>query len=963
MNVKLRVLSAGALFFLGQVTFAQKKPTDSTKETKIEEVVVLGYSRTATKPKSTAATTTVSAETFENRPNVTLLQSLQGAAPGLTVSTSSGSPGTAKIDLLVRGLGTLSADTQPLFVIDGVPTNSVLFRSINPEDIESASVLRDAIATSIYGNRGANGVVVITTKSGKFNSGLRINYSGSTSFSFLPKQHYNLANSQEALRIERESQYGLGYGDNPFFNYTAPLTDAQINSFGTTDYLDEFFRTGFSQNHNVNFAMGGKNISNFTSLSYTSNEGIVPTTDFQRFTFRTNFNGQSDDGKFKYGTSFTTAFSRRHQLDQETAAIDNNSVQNPLLGALTALPYYPADFFPTDGQELYNTIGSAFGYGASTAVLKNILTEGNIPNRINEIKILGNINAKYNFTDELSFSTKMGVDFNQAERTFARAPSSYLSVVVRETSALPYGGLERVTNDKDFGFNFVSNFNYSKTFGEKHVLDLGAYAEYIRSQRTVNQLQQNGLDLKTYAFGAGTGWTNVGATYPALRPTVSALKQQAGIFSYFGTLGYEYDGKYGLDAIVRRDASYRFVADYKWGTFWSVGARWNVDKEGFMNGSAFRMLKLRGSYGTQGNQNLLLPAAGGNPIYLGNNLVRDLVGTGTGYGNTGSYVLSQLANPLLHWEKQTMANIGVDFDVWNSRLTGSVDIYSKKTSDLFNDINISAIVGYGSTIKGNQGGISNKGIEAALRYKVLNRENFKLSVYANGSYNKNEITDIERTIAGDRIYENGSLVNEFYVVPYVGVNPETGNLLFLDINNNVTENVGDADRRATGKTDSAPKYQGAFGLSADYKGFYLDAQVTFVKDIWRYDYAMSWLLNPGYVGDNNVSADLLNAWTPTNTNTDVPSLFASNVQMGTDYSDRWLKDASYMRLKNVQLGYNVSRDLLRGTFIRSLKLYVQGENLHTWTKWKGFDPESTDASNLGKFPSPKTYSVGVNVEF
>jgi TonB-linked SusC/RagA family outer membrane protein len=933
----------------------------------LEDVVVLGYDRKSTKPKSIAASTTVTSDSFENRPNVTLLQSLQGAAPGLTVSTSSGTPGSAKIDLLLRGIGTLSADTQPLYVIDGIATNSAVFRNINPEDIESATILRDAAGTSIYGNRGANGVLVIKTKSGKYESGLKMSYSTSTGFSTLPKNKYHLANAQQALTIERAAQYGIGNGDaTELFpdNAGVPLTDAQIASYQTTDWTKEFFGTGVTTTHNISMAIGGKNISNFTSLSYMNQEGIVPTTDFQRFTLRSNLTGKSKDERFTYGTSLTIGYSKRHQLSQESnAGVNNNTVQNPLLGSLTALPYMSPSMYAGSGQALYDQIGTTFNHGNDTFVLYDILQEGNIPNRYKEIKLLGNFNAAYELTKEWSVGTKFGVDYNVSDRNFARAPWSYLAIAVRESQAVPYGGFESITTDRDFGFNIVNSLNYNKTFKEKHTFTGGLYMEYLKSQRNFDTQTQNGLDLKTYAFGAGTGWTNVGATYDVLRPTGSAAKFDAGSFSYFGTLGYDYDSKYALDVLVRRDASYRFVQDNKWGTFWSIGGRWNIDKEDFMKNSTFSLLKLRASYGTQGNQNIIAVAAGSNPLYSGNNLVRDLTDTSGGYGNTGGYDVANIANKDLQWEQQTMTNFGLDFELMNTRLSGTVDFYNRQTDKLFNFINISATPGFGSSINGNAGGINNKGVELSLRYKIIkDAKDLKLSVFANGSYNKNEITDLEQTISGNRIYENGSMVGELYEVPYMGINPANGNLLFLDINDNLTESPDDNDRRKTGKSDT-PSFQGAFGFNAEYKGFFLDSQFTWVADVYRYDTALFWLYNPSYVGDNNVSADLLNSWTPTNTNTNIASLNATNYDSGVNFSDEFLKDASYVRLKNVSIGYSFSKDLLKGTFISALKLYAQGENLYTWTRWRGFDPESTDETNLGKFPSPKTISFGVNVEF
>ncbi len=934
---------------------------------KLEEVVIGAYDRKSTKPKSMAASTTVSSETFENRPNVTLLQSLQGAAPGLTVSSSSGSPGSAKIDLLIRGLGTLSADTQPLYIIDGVATNSSVFRNINPEDIESATILRDAAGTSIYGSSGANGVLVIKTKSAKYESALKISYSTSTGYSTLPGNKYRLANAQQALTIERAAGYGVGNGDITalFPNNTgAPLTDAEINAYKSTDWSKEFFDTGVTKSHNINMTVGGKNVSSFTSLGYMEQQGIVPTTDFQRFSLRSNINGKSSNEKFTYGTNLTLGFSKRHQLAQETNAnVNNNTVQNPLLGSLVALPYITADMYAGSGQALYDQIGTTFDHGNQTMVLYDILKPRNIPNYYKELKVLGSFNASYKLTNALTASTRFGVDYTATDRNFARAPWSYLAIAVRENQAVPYGGFESITTDRDFGFNIVNSLTYSKTFKEKHSLNAGLYMEYKKAQRLVNSQVQNGLDIKTYAFGAGTGWTNVGAQYDVLRPTVSAGKATGGSFSYFGTLGYDYDSKYGLDMLVRRDASYRFIEDKRWGTFWSISGRWNIDKEDFMKDTTFSMLKLRASYGTQGNQNIIAVTAGSNALYAGSNLVRDLTATSTGYGNTGAYDVSQVANKNLQWEEQTQANIGLDFELNKTRLSGTVDVYNKQTNKLFNFINTSATAGVGSSIPGNSGGINNRGIELSLRYKIIkDSKDFKLGVYANGSYNKNKITDIEKTISGNRIYENGSMVGEFYEVPYMGINPADGNLLFLDINNNLTENPNDSDRRKTGKSDT-PSLQGAFGFNADYKGFFIDTQFTWIADVYRYDTALYWLYNPTYVGDLNVSSDLLNAWTPTNTNTNIASLTAANYQSGVDYSDEFLKDASFIRLKNISIGYNFNKETLKGTFLKALKLYAQGENLHTWSKWRGWDPESTDETNLGKFPSPRTISVGVNVEF
>lgn len=948
----------------------------SLKESSVilEEVVVLGYDKTATKPRSVAASTTVSAESIKNRPNVTVLQSLAGAAPGLSVISSSGSPGSAKFDLLIRGMGSVNSSTEPLYIIDGVPTNSVVFRNINPEDIESVSILRDAAATSIYGSRAANGVVVIKTKGGKYESALKISYTSTYGISELPKDKYNLMNSQQLLTFQRDNSISAGAGNNVILNaYLGatdgiPLTDAQIARAPNTDWRDVFFTQSQTMTHNLSLTSGGKNLNNFTSLSYTEQSGIVKTTDFKRFTYRTNLTGKSNNDKFTYGTNLTLALSKRYQLGQETNVnINNNVVQNPLLGSLTGVPYYGEDFYPGGGQALFDLIGTDFDGGNTTLVLQDLLYPGNQPNRYNEVKILTNANASYKLGKYFTANTRFGVDYTVSDRTFARAPWSYLAIAVQDNggNTLPFGGFETRTTDRDFGYDVVNSLKYTRIFAEKHSLDLGIYMEYMKAYQTINTNTQNGLDPLTYAFGAGTGWTNVGANFPTLRPTNGAAKNMAGTFSNFASLTYDYADKYGFDATIRRDASYRFIDDNRWGTFWSVGARWNIDRENFMKSSVFNMLKLRASYGIQGNQNIGFLGNGVNPLYSNDNLVRDLIATGTGYGNTGAYVLAQFGNNTLQWEEQTMTNIGLDFGVWKDRLTGTIDVYERITDKLFTSKPLSAAAGAGTDLDGNNGKLSNTGLELTLRYKIFRGNDFNLEVFLNGSYNKNEYKDIETVRDSDTgiIEENGGQVNEYWLVPYAGVNPANGNLLFVSADGSLTENPDDDDRRRTG-TSWIPKYQGGFGLNMDYKGFFVDSQFAFAKDQWRFDYAQLWLNSfQAFAADNNMSTDILNAWTPTNTNTNVPSLNAGNFQQGTDFSDNWLKDASYVRLKNLSFGYNFSKKMLEKSFMTSLKLFVQAENLYTWTKWRGFDPDFGGISNVGSFPTPKTVSFGLNVEF
>mgnify|MGYP002785486641 CR=1 FL=1 len=918
------------------------------------QLVSEGYNRTSTKAKTTGATATISSETIQNRPNASFFNSLQGQIAGLTVISSSGSPGSGQIDLLVRGIGSISSNTDPLIVIDGVPTAANQFRNLNQNDIETATLLKDSYATSIYGNRGANGVLMITTKSAKFGSPLKISYDGMTGVSRLPSESYNLANAKQALTIE--NRYGLGLG--------AGLTQAQIDAWTTnTNWRDEFFNQDIFQQHNLAFTFGGANTSNYTSFNYFEQGGLVPGTDFQRFTVRNNFNGRSANEKFTYNSQLTVGFSRRNQLAQETnSGINNNTIQNPLQGALLGLPYIEPSPYLT-GQELFDAIGFDFNGANDTWVLQDIL-RGSVPNQFNETSALANFAASYKIAKDFVVQNKFGIDYRVSDRIFARDPRGFLAIAVRESREEEFGGFESISSTRDVTFTNIASLNYSKVLKDKHKIDAGVYFEYTKAHVQGSSYTQNGLNPKTWSFGAGTGYVPFSADTPnSYIASVSSSKLTAGSLSYFGTFDYDYDSKFGFGAVIRRDASYRFIGNNKWATFYAVSGRWNIDKEDFMKNTKWRMMKLRGSYGTQGNQNIVPAAYGGNALTPGSRIVRDLYGTGAGYdGSSNGSGFAQLGNPILRWEEQSQSNIGIDFN-YNNRLEGTIDVYEKTSRELYAPDFLSAATGQYS-FTSNNGQLRNRGVELLLRYQVLKGADYSLKVFVNGSYNQNEIRAVKDAGGQEGVSQvllPGRMVNEWNLVPYVGVNQSNGNLLFLDRNGNVTENPDlVADRRLTGKSP-IPVYAGGFGLNADYKNFYLDAQFSYALEAYRYDNQLRWANLTEFIGQENVSADMLNAWTIDNPS-NYPSLTATNYENDGD-STRWLKDSSFLRLKNVSFGYNVPKDFLAKTFLTSVKIFVQGENLLTWTKWRGFDPESISASLVSGYPNPQTLSFGVSAQF
>lgn len=925
----------------------------------LEDVVITSY-KTQLKKRNGDAITTITSKTIDGRPNANFMQTLQAQVPGLNISTGSGQPGSNST-VILRGYGSINGNVEPLYVIDGVPLTVDNFRSINPSDIESISVLKDAGATAIYGNRGANGVIVVTTKKGGFESPLAIKYQGVTSFTSMQDNKYHKMNSQQLLTLEKA--YGQGYG--------ASLTDEQIANFATnTDWYDELFRTGVSQNHNISLTSGGKNLAGFTSFGFFDQDGILEGTGLQRFNFRNNMTGRSNNDKFNYSTSLTINYSKR----TEASNLGTGSVNiNPVLGANQGAPYISPSMY-TNGADLlamYEADPSdPNNLGAGTLLLSplmllDILKTGTF--ETNELKMIANVNANYKVTDDITAGMTMGADFTENVTLQAQHPESFNSLLFQNPDE-EYLGWQYEGFTRDFAFNFNANVNYNKQFGENHTIDVSLFTEYYKSHFKSFNYQQNGLDPKVWEPGNGAGFIGHnpfpadGEGSPAFYvPEVGSAKASAGLFSYFGTADYDYAGKYGVTATVRRDASYRFSDKNRWGTFWSVSGRWNINEEDFMEGSDFGLLKLRASYGTTGNQNI-----SGQSIYASPNLPRTLYGlSASNYANLPAYVLAQIGNADVKWETVEQINVGIDYEVFNGRLNGQLDVYQRTTKDLFQPINISGVNGT-YTIDGNNGSLRNSGIEALISYKVIDGEDFDLTLNFNGSYNKNKVLDIpaEGGIQdeGLQVIQEGRPLLEYYAIRYAGVNPANGNLLFYDGDGNLTENPDpETDRVLTGKT-FFPKFQGGFGFEASYKGWFATTNFSYVADIWRYDYDLEGLQDPTDIGVFNKSTDLNRAWTPENRNTDIPSLNLTNKAYDAD-SDRYLKDASYVRLRYASIGYQFSSELLEKTPFSGVRAYVQGENLFTFTKWRGWDAESNRAADQYQYPTPRIISVALEVQF
>jgi outer membrane receptor protein involved in Fe transport len=436
--------------------------------------------------------------------------------------------------------------------------------------------------------------------------------------------------------------------------------------------------------------------------------------------------------------------------------------------------------------------------------------------------------------------------------------------------------------------------------------------------------------------------------------------------SYFGSFDYDYKEKYGIVGTIRTDRTSYFAQDNQSERFWSVGGRWNIDKESFMDNLSFvDVLKLRGSYGTVGNARIV-----DGSVYAPIVPVRYLdvyAPTNNTYNGGLGYSIN-FGFPSLKWEYTEQWNAGFDFELFKGRLRGTYDYYNRETKDMYLGQPVTNTSGTGSLNLNSAASLRNFGHEIQLAYDLIKNDanEMKLTIRANAAHNTNEVNGIisnngriQHTTVN--VSDNGGMYYEYYTIPYVGVNEANGELLFLDINGNVTETVTAADQRKTGKSFQ-PKWQGGFGFDFDYKGFFAATTFTFTTDVWRFDTDYESLMDPTNLGQFTVVEELANAWTATNTNTDVPSLSAANLG-SDDLSDRFLRDASYVRLRNLQIGYKVPKKFLEKTFISDLTFNIQGENLVNFTKWKGYDPESPRIEDLYQYPTPRIYTFGLDIKF
>ena len=908
--------------------------------TALDEVVVTGYGET-TKAKSTNSTVRITAETITNRPNASLIQTLSGQVAGLDISTNSGAPGSNSL-IELRGTNSINGNTEPLILLDGTPIDEDDFRALNPNEVESLDVLKDAGATAIYGNRGANGVILIKTKRGGFSQPLKVAVSSIYQVSSVQEDDFDMMNASEILTLEKQLNRGLG----------ASLTDAEIAAYGEGyNWGDFFWRDGKTSNHNVTVTSGGAKSSQLTSFGYFHQEGVTITTALQRFNIRNNFNTRSDNGKFKLASSLSLNFAKSNNRASEGTGSINRNVQ---FGPQYSLPYV----FPADKGNDPSAFGDAKGLSVFqiTPLILMDLAEKTVRDD-EEIKIIYNLDTSYDLTDNITFRSVTGLDYASTDNLYVQPSDQWSSVYFEGTDDAGLAGYQDLDHTDIFSINQTTSLTWDTTF-DKHSLTVSAFTEYFKAHYQTFGYRSNGLNPKTYYPGDGSSYVDDNSSNDVFADSTNANLLNAGLFSYFASLNYDFDGKYGFTATARRDASYRFSQSNRWGTFGSVGLRWNVSEEDFMSDiSAIDYLKIRTSYGTNGNQRI-----GAGSYFTSADLYESLYATGTGYQGQVSTFVSQIPNNTLKWETVSQFNVGAEFSLWDNLINGELDVYFKKTDDLYQSKPVSAINAI-TSLSANVGGVENNGVDLLLNVNLIKPEgdNFGLSLSFNGNYNDNKLYDIPADtgyIIG--IGRNGGPIGENYIIRYAGVNPANGNLLFYTKDDQLTESPNADTDRVWTNTNSVPDYFGGFSTKATYKGFSFQTQFNYATGIDRFDNNMSRFQSYSSVGRFNMSRDVLRAWTPDNRITDMPAYAATNRTAYT--SDRFQRNGDYLTLRFASLSYDFKESLLQGTGIKSLNMFVNGENLVTFSEWRGFDVVARSSSSL-IYPNPRTISVGINATF
>ena len=924
----------------------------SSTANSLQEVVVVGYG-TQKKITLTGSPSIVKAKDIENKPFSSVDKALQGQVTGLQSTASSGAPG-ANQDIRIRGISSINAGNSPLWVIDGaivntgdasrLQTTGNLLSTLNPNDIESITVLKDAASTSIYGSRAANGVILVTTKKGR---------AGKTKLRFDTEIGYNnpaytsdrnrSLNAKEYIDLTREGLVNVGA--------TQAQIDGTLTSLGNgngTDFnwLKAVTRQGQQAQYNLSASGGSDKTTFYISGGYFKQDGITVTSNLRRYNGAMRIENQATN-KLKLSVNLDGGI-----VKQNTPS-NGGTFANPILSGYFLLPTLSA--YKPDGSLNYLTAdfpaGSLFNTLATTSLDHRTL---------NEFSIRGSVSAEYKILENLTFKTNYAADYNNLEEERYNNPF-YGDGAVLATGSPTFGPnvqynastTGRVFNfyTRYYNYTFTNTLNYRKNIGKSAntYANLKVGYENQLSKGYFNDLQGTGFPLTTALQQAAS---------TATPKTASATISNYSFISQFALLDFSFKEKYNLSGSFRRDGSSRFGSNNPYGNFWSVGASWNIDKEKmFVDSKLISQLKLNASYGKNGNA-----AIGNYDFFPG-------YGFGANYNSTPGSFPNNVGNLDLTWEENRPFDIGVNVGVLKNRINIEAIYYKRKSSKLLLDVPLSATSGF-LTVRKNIGELENKGFELTLNVIPIKTKDFDWDVNFNYSNNKNRVTSLpggKDILNGLFILRPGYDVQSYFLRKYAGVDPANGDpLWYTDSTQKATQNIYSSAQRLIGGQSASPTYFGSLTNTFNYKGFSLEAQFYYSGGNYSFDAFNSFYLGAGANPTFNKSSRILERWQKPGDMTDIPRYVYGGNKGFQGSSTFYLNKANYLRLRNLQLGYRVPQSSITRLGLSSVFFYVRGTNLVTWVKDKNqpFDPEqgASSRSNLNEF-IPKTVSFGLNIGF
>jgi TonB-linked SusC/RagA family outer membrane protein len=943
----------------------------------LEEVIITAYG-TADKGNFTGAAVAIKADQIANRPINNVANALEGQAAGVITTSASGQPGSTP-QVRIRGIGSVNSSSSPLYVVDGVPYDAAI-GNLNPDDIEDITILKDASSAALYGSRAANGVIMITTKKGRKNKPtFNLKVQQGVASRALPE--YNRVNAEqyypltwESLRNGRLTQGAepavanqfastnlintLGYNvynvpNNQIVGTDGLLNSNAVNNFVGTDWFDELQRTGNRSEYNLTYSGADGTTDYYASFGYLDEKGFILNSDFERFAGRLNMN-TAPTKWLKTGINLSATLSEGNNARDG----GSNSFVNPFFTARSVGPIYPvfAQNMQTGGfildefgNQIYDT-GDLINLGLPTR------GAGSFPGRHVVQETILNIDSfdrdviSARAYAEVSFLKNFTLRTNIAQDMTSLLNLGYDNTIVGDGAP---AGRTRRENIRINSLTFNQILSYTNTINEKHFIDALVAHEnysYAATRQFISKQDQ---------ILAG----NIEPDNFVTINTASGRTDLDKIESYFSRFNYVYDDKYSLSASIRTDGSSRFFKDVRWGTFWSVGAAWNIDKENFFSSEFFDMLKLRASYGEVGNNNL-------NSYYP----YQALYDLGFNNASEPGILQASLAAQDLLWETNSTYDVGIDF-AFGKRFSGSLEYFYRESQNLLFDVPLSLTTGLNSRIQ-NVGTMSNNGIEFSIQGEVVRTNDFTWTSSLNISTFNNEFKKLpfEEQITGTKKLVVGRSIYDFWLRDWVGVDAETGEGLYraeeYDADDASTKIVGTdtlttrfQNARFHFAGQSIPDFFGGWTNSFRYKGFTLSTLVSFSIGGDFYDGIYAGLMSADPDG-GALHTDILSRWQKPGDITSVPKMDNIASNQTNVASDRWLTDGSWLNFRSINLSYNFSRDMLQKMKLRGASVYLAGENLGWLSSRKGmFVSESFQGTSSNTFTPARTFTLGLNVNF